>query len=169
VTASVYPKSITGSITIPEDASLNIPEIEMSYGIVTNQNSERKVDFVAVRFPSRYDAKTSRLGFDNDKIWADFNPEKELYSMTFHSVLSMIDPETGESTDGSEIEDFAAKNSDIEIIIFIQIALQLWGRLIDSFPLLDIFGNLALATLEIGEDIADAQEGSNPEPPIKEE
>lgn len=160
-----YPKSVEGSVRISEDATLNIPEIEISYGTSMNSKLERKVDYIVVTFPSRFDQKTSRITFDNDRIFVDYNSSKELYSITFNSIESLIDVKTNIPTQSSEIEEHAAAHMDIEIMIFIQAALQAWGMVTDSLQFIDMFGSLTLTTIQALEEAGQGPEDPPETPP----
>lgn len=160
---SDYPKTVSGTMILSEDTQIGIPEIEIDYDTTTNSKGERKVSCVSISFPSRKTPTFDTKGFSDGKIVVDYNSEEALYRLTLYSVESMVDTKTGIPLDESDVETFASESQDIELVIFIQIALQYWGALEDTFPIIDMCGHLAKITYESAEEHGFGSSTEDPE------
>lgn len=152
-----YPKEISGTVSFSGDSVLDILPIEVAYTSNVSSKNERQVTSVTVSFPSRESGGNSH-SFSNDTIIVDYSPGGELYSLTFLSVSSLIDMDTGEFKLLSEVEKHAEDTEDIELIMFIQIGLQFWGSIMDMFPIIDISGNLIKKLIQQADNLEEDAE-----------
>lgn len=152
-----YPKEIHGTVSFSGDSVLDILPIEIAYTSDVSSKNERQVTSVTVSFPSRESGGTS-CSFSDDTIVVDYSPGGELYSLTFLSVSSLIDLETGEFKLLSDIEKHAEETEDIELIMFVQIGLQFWGSIMDMFPIIDISGNLVKKLIQQADNLEEDTE-----------
>ena len=152
-----YPKEISGTVSFSGDSVLDILPIEVAYTSDVSSKNERQVTSVTVSFPSRESGGNSH-SFSKDTIIVDYSPGGELYSLTFLSVSSLIDMDTGEFKLLSEVEKHAEDTEDIELIMFIQIGLQFWGSIMDMFPIIDISGNLIKKLIQQADNLEEDAE-----------